>query len=231
MISVIVPLFNEGVRVAELVAHLKRSSGFAEYILVDASDAPDSLAIFQKFAKSASDDFIFIKSEQSGRAAQMNRGASQAVGDMLLFLHCDTRLPENAAQLIRRVIQGGSKWGRFDVRLDAAGWAYRLIESMINLRSRTRSIATGDQAIFVESGLFNAVGGFPDTALMEDIKISRNLAQHHSPGLVRSAVVTSARRWKNRGVIKTVLLMWRLRFLNWIGTDSAELAKLYGHER
>lgn len=231
MISIIVPLFNEGQDVVELIAHLNSREGFAEYILVDSSDDSTSKAIFTQQSTLASEKFVFLRSTHSGRALQMNQGAKHASGDLLLFLHCDTRLPDDAANAIFSMTVGVNRWGRFDLKLAALGWKYRMIETMINLRSRLRILATGDQAIFIEKKLFDEVGGYPEIELMEDIEISKKLSRVSPPSLIRNPVSTSARRWQNRGVVKTILLMWRLRFLNWIGVDSAKLAALYGHER
>jgi rSAM/selenodomain-associated transferase 2 len=165
-----------------------------------------------------------------GRAAQMNAGAAACPAEVLLFLHADTALPEQADALVRRATQGASAWGRFDVRIDSPRWALRLVEQMMNLRSRWTGIATGDQAIFVRHDLFRQVGGFPDLPLMEDIALSRLLKRHGRPACLRERVITSARRWERHGVWRTVLLMWRLRAAYFLGADPRQLAIRYGYK-
>ena len=163
-----------------------------------------------------------------GRALQMNAGAAAARGDALLFLHVDTRLPDEADRLIEVALAGGRGWGRFDVRLSGRHHLFRIIERMMNLRSRLTGIATGDQAVFVRRALFEAIGGFPPIPLMEDVAISRRLKRAGGrPACVRVPVVTSSRRWERDGVLRTVLLMWRLRLAYALGADPAWLAARY----
>jgi len=173
----------------------------------------------------------FISSDKSGRAAQMNLGAEAATGGILVFLHCDTRMPVDAIALIQQEVDSDHKWGRFDVCLESKGTVYRIIERMINLRSRFRKIATGDQAMFVEASIFRKCKGFPDIALMEDIAICKLLNQYSRPALIQQPVKTSTRRWRNRGAVSTILLMWKLRLLFWLGIDPQRLAKMYQDER
>lgn len=237
LISIIVPLYNEGSNVARLVEHLQRLGGLHEVILVDASDQADSRAIvtdtLQSLPKASPNlaKIHLVTSKQIGRARQMNLGAEASVGDILVFLHCDTRLPDDAMRLIRRVIENGYAWGRFDIVLQSKGLIYRIIERMVNLRSRVRRIGTGDQAMFITASLFNKCNGYPQIALMEDIAICKKLNRHSAPGLIKTAVLTSARRWQNKGALETILLMWKLRFLFWIGVDSNRLANMYGNDR
>lgn len=161
----------------------------------------------------------------------MNYGAGQCAGDVLLFLHCDTRLPRDALRRVEEAVARGYVWGRFDIVLDDRRWIYRVIETMINLRSRIRRLATGDQAVFVQTEAFNRCGGFPEIPLMEDIAICKRLNAMGRPTLIRAPVTTSARRWRNRGPIRTILLMWKMRFLFWIGADPKKLAMMYRDER
>ena len=231
MISVIVPLYNEGELLGKLVSYLDNLEGIGEVVLVDASDAPGSVEIFQQLKADSSSRFSFSKAAVPGRGAQMNQGARLSTGEKLLFLHCDTRLPENAAVLVENALCSSRQWGRFRVQLDARDWMYRIIEKMINLRSRVRQLATGDQAIFLSRAAFERVNGFPEALLMEDIEISRRLRVLSPPSLIDEPVLTSARRWQNRGITKTILLMWKLRFLYWIGVSPDRLARKYGDER
>jgi rSAM/selenodomain-associated transferase 2 len=170
-----------------------------------------------------------------GRGLQMNAGArcDEAVAaDALLFLHADTRLPDDADRIVMQALADGRRcWGRFDVRLDAPGWPLRLIETMMNLRSRATGIATGDQAIFVTRAAFDALGGFAPLPLMEDIDFSRRARRLSRPLALRDRVTTSARRWQRHGIWRTVLLMWRLRLAFFLGADPARLARRYRDAR
>ena len=166
-----------------------------------------------------------------GRAAQMNAGAAAARADVLLFLHADTRLPEGADALVLEALARGRGWGRFDVRIDTRRPLLRVVARAMNARSRLTGIATGDQALFVRRDLFDAVGGFPEIPLMEDIALSRVLKRHGRPACLRAQVLTSARRWERHGAWKTILLMWRLRAAYFFGADPARLALRYGYGR
>ena len=170
-----------------------------------------------------------------GRGVQMNAGArcTEAVAaDALLFLHADTRLPDDADHIVLQALANGRRcWGRFDVRLDAPGWPLRLIETMMNWRSRATGIATGDQAIFVTRAAFDRLGGFAPLPLMEDIDFSRRARRLSRPLALRHRVTTSARRWQRHGVWRTVLLMWRLRASYFLGADPARLARRYRDAR
>ena len=153
-----------------------------------------------------------------GRAAQMNAGAREASGDVLVFLHADTRLPPDADQWIRGV------WGRFDVHIEGRHPLLGLVAWSMNLRSRLTGIATGDQAIFVRREAFP---GFPELPLMEDIAFSQAMKRRARPACLRAKVVTSGRRWEARGVVRTILLMWRLRAMYAMGASPERLARLY----
>ncbi len=162
-----------------------------------------------------------------GRARQMNCGAAGAQADVLLFLHADTVLPDNAVTLIVRAVAEGYHWGRFDVSFDSPQPIFKLIAFMMNWRSRLTSIATGDQALFMTRSAFDAVGGFPEIALMEDIAVSASLKKLGRPCCLTDQVITSARRWQQHGIVKTILLMWWLRLCYFFGADPAELVLRY----
>jgi rSAM/selenodomain-associated transferase 2 len=189
--------------------------------VVDGGSRDGTIALCQPFA-----DRVICADR--GRSRQMNAGAKVANGDILLFLHADTFLPENAAQSITNGLKRqGRKWGRFDVRLSGDHYFLRIIERLMNLRSRFTGIATGDQAIFVLRELFEAMGGFPDIDLMEDIALSRILRRYRRPLCLRQWVVTSSRRWEKRGVLRTTFQMWCLRLAYTLGADPNHLARLY----
>ncbi len=221
-LAVIVPTLNEAGAIAAALRELQplRARGH-EVIVVDGAShdgTPD-------LAAGLADRIV---PAPRGRASQMNAGARVAGADVLLFLHADTRLPAEADALVTGGLERtGRVWGRFDVRLSGERAALRLVAFMMNQRSRLTGIATGDQAIFVRRAVFEAIGGFPEIPLMEDIAISRRLKRTGRPLCLRPAVVTSSRRWESAGVARTVLLMWRLRLAYALGMDPARLARLY----
>ena len=164
-----------------------------------------------------------------GRARQMNAGAAACPdADVLLFLHADTRLPDDADTLVLAALSEGAAWGRFDVRIDGRSRWLPCVAAMMNLRSRLTHIATGDQALFMTRAAFDAVGGFPDQPLMEDVEISRRLKRKAGrPACLRQRVHTAGRRWDRDGAWRTIVLMWRLRWAYWRGVPADELARRY----
>jgi rSAM/selenodomain-associated transferase 2 len=223
MLSIIIPCLNEAEGIAGTLAALEpvRRRG-AEVIVVDgASD--DGTA--ERAAPLA--DVVFAAPR--GRASQMNAGADRARGEILLFLHADTLLPEAAdALIIDGLKRARRSWGHFDVRIDGRHPLLRAVERLMNARSRLTGIATGDQAIFVTRTLFTATGGFPDIPLMEDIELSKRLKRFGAPLCLNHRIVTSGRRWQKRGVLRTILLMWGLRLAYSLGADPRRLAVRYG---
>lgn len=193
--------------------------------MVDGGSRDETLML----ANGAADVVI---SSPRGRARQMNAGAGLARGDVLLFLHADTRLPRDADLLLFQCMtDSGRPWGRFDLDIVGNSRWLRVIASMMNWRSRLTGIATGDQAIFVTRDLFNEVNGFPPIPLMEDIAITTSLRQRSPPLCMRARVTTSGRRWERHGVLRTVLLMWRLRLAYWLGASPQRLEKRYVNHR
>jgi len=162
----------------------------------------------------------------------MNLGAMQATGDVLLFLHADTRLPPSALDDIRAAMNDRScPGGRFDVKLDSDHWMLKVISAMISLRSRVTKIATGDQAIFVRRDVFEAIGGYPEIPLMEDVAFSRALRRMGRVACLHSRVITSARRWEAEGVWRTILKMWTLKSLYLLGVSPFRLKRYYADGR
>lgn len=223
-LSIIVPALNEAAQIERALRSLSgmRARG-AEVIVVDGGSrdgTPD-------LARPLADRVI---SAQRGRARQMNSGAAHAGGDVLMFLHCDCTLPDNADLLVRDALsESDAAWGRFDVRIEGAHSLFRVIAAMMNARSRLTGIATGDQAIFVRMNVFEKAGRFPDIPLMEDIALSRTLKRVSPPLCLRATVSASGRRWKQNGVLRTILLMWRLRLAYYFGASPTSLAKQYGY--
>ena len=162
-----------------------------------------------------------------GRASQMNAGAAVAQGDVLLFLHADCRLPAGAGDAVRTAVGAGARWGRFDVRLDSPRASLAVVGSMMNLRSRLSGIATGDQALFVDRGLWEALDGYAPIPLMEDVELCTRLRRVARCACLRERVTVSARRWETRGVVRTVVEMWAWRAAYALGVSPARLHRLY----
>jgi rSAM/selenodomain-associated transferase 2 len=162
----------------------------------------------------------------------MNAGAQVATGEVLLFLHADTVLPHSFPTSLDQALSDPKVvGGRFDVRLDAEGWPFRMVEAFMNVRSRLTRISTGDQAIFVRRGTFLAVGGYPDVELMEDLELSRKLKRVGKIARLRERVITSARRWQRHGVFRTIFLMWTLRLGHFFGVPPERLKMFYADTR
>lgn len=219
-LSIIIPAVDDAEYLATTLpalARLRRAGH--EIVVVDGGSHDDTRKCARPLA-----DRVLVSGR--GRARQMNAGAAAASGDVLLFLHADSLLPAGAEAAIARGLTT-SCWGRFDVRLWGREWSFRVIEALMNLRSRLTGIATGDQAIFVDRETFEQVGGYPDIPLMEDVAISRELKAIARPACLRQRVVTSARRWRSNGIGRTVFLMWRLRLAFALGADPQQLARRY----
>ena len=224
-LSIIVPALNEAGGIAHALGRLQPWRPHVEVIVVDGGSGDATAAIAKPLA-----DQVLVS--ERGRARQMNAGAAKARGDVLVFLHADTALPEDAVTLIRLGLGAtGRAWGRFDVSIAGTSAVLAAVSTLMNARSRMTGIATGDQAIFVRRAAFEAVGGFPDIPLMEDVEISQRLKAISPPLCVRSRAVTSARRWERDGVLRTIVLMWRLRLAHALGVSPARLARRYGVER
>ena len=219
-ISVIIPVRNEADNLSAYLKPLQSWRGQHEIILVDGGSTDDSPILAAPWVDS-------VLHAPPGRAGQMNMGAAQAQGDVLLFLHADTGLPDDACRLIEQAMQQ-SQWGRFDVRLSGRHPLLRVVERMMNWRSCLTGIATGDQAIFVSRYGFEQLGGYPQQALMEDIELSRRLKRVAGrPACIHHPVITSSRRWEQNGIIRTILLMWYLRLAYFLGVPAARLARRY----
>ncbi len=221
-ISVIIPTLNEAQVITGMLEALQpvRACGH-EVIVVDGGSLDGTVRLAEPLA-----DRVLVTAR--GRARQMNAGAAVAREDVLWFLHADT-LPARGADrlLIDGMRESGRGWGRFDVRLSGRRPSMRVVEYLMNRRSRLTGIATGDQGLFVRRELFNAIGGFPDIVLMEDIAMSCLLKQHGPPLCLSTLVVTSSRRWEEYGVLRTVFLMWGLRLAYALGIAPAQLARFY----
>ena len=220
-VSIIIPALNEAEHIAGTLMPLAsyRSQGH-EVIVIDGGSSDDTVSISEQYA----DRVLY---SVAGRAMQMNRGIDEASGDALLFLHADTRLPADAVTKLIHAVEDGYFWGRFNVRLSGKHFMFRIIERMMNLRSCITGVATGDQAIFVSHESIQIVGDYPRLPLMEDIVFSKRLLKLGRPACIRQQVVTSSRRWEDKGILRTMLLMWRLRLLFFLGVSADRLARQY----
>lgn len=221
-ISIIIPALNEEVALRQNLPKLQayRDRGH-EIILVDGGSHDQSLAV----ARPMVDRFI---QTVKGRAHQMNEGADVAKNDILLFLHADTGLPDTADNLIMQALDSGKhRWGRFNVSFSSNKLIFKVISNAMNMRSALSGIATGDQAIFVNKIVFEDVGLFDRIPLMEDVALSKKLLKHSRPCCLKETVQTSSRRWENKGIYKTIFLMWRLRLAYFFGVRPEKLADQY----
>ena len=224
-LSIVIPTLNEAETVDALMHHLL---GLwvcgVEILVVDGGSRDDTLARVRPLATR-------VITAPPGRATQMNAGARASHGEHLLFLHADTRLPKRTDRLVAQALAGTHCWGRFNVRLEGRHPLLPLIAFAMNRRSRLTGIATGDQAMFMTRQAFEAVGGFPDQPLMEDIELSRRLKRLSPPACLGARVTSSGRRWDWGGAWATIWLMWRLRFRYWRGEAAEVLAREYRHVR
>jgi rSAM/selenodomain-associated transferase 2 len=217
LISIIIPVLDEEDHIGSL---LKRLPDGLEVIVVDGGSKDSTVDLVSSLG------YKVISSER-GRALQMNAGAAQSKGEILIFLHADCMLPDDFDREISMFSFSDRAWGRFNVRIDGHHMMFRIIEWMINGRSRLTGICTGDQAIFVRRSTFEMIGGMPAIPLMEDIEVSKRLKKVSRPYIVRSQVQTSARRWLEGGIFRTILLMWRFRLVYLFGTSPEVLAEEY----
>lgn len=220
-LSIVMPVLDEAAAIEATLRSLAplRARG-AELIVADGGSRDATVALATPWADRV------LRSER-GRARQMNAGAAQAQGEVLLFLHADTVLPPEADACIARALAAGRDWGRFDVHIVGRPRMLRVVAALMNRRSRLTGIATGDQAIFVRRAVFEQLGGFAEQPLMEDIELSRRLRRLGRPACLRERVSTSGRRWESRGVWRTIVLMWWLRARYWLGASPQALARAY----
>lgn len=221
LLSIIIPVYNEAASLADFLQPLQRLRVLdCEIIVVDGGSDDDSLTVAAPWVDR-------LLNCELGRAQQMNCGAALANGAWLLFLHADTQLPHSIPLLLQLLASQSFSWGFFPVALSGKATSLRVIERAISLRSRLSTIATGDQAMFVERSLFDRVDGFALIPLMEDIALSKQLRRHSQPYIWHEPVQTSSRRWERDGIVRTVLLMWGLRLGYFVGLSPESLVRIY----
>jgi len=218
--SIIIPTLNEEKTIESCLSALQPLRSNCEIIIVDGGSTDNTIVIAGTLADK-------VVSSDKGRARQMNNGARYASGNVLIFLHADTSLPENALQLIQQKLNSSRKWGRFDIQLSGKHFMLKVIAQMMNWRSRLTGIATGDQVIFVTRLAFEKAGQYPEINLMEDIAICKALRKISPPICLKAKVISSGRRWERYGIYKTILLMWNIRLRYFFGADPQILAFLY----
>lgn len=240
-IAVIIPVLNEARCIGETLSHTA-SLGFDDIIVVDGGSSDQTCSIVEACAShlltapqntpASVPCSITLLSAPQGRARQLNTGAGAGRCDVLLFLHADTRLPPDAKYAVTDALSDSACiGGRFNVRFDSDRLSARVVGAMMNLRSRVSGIATGDQALFVRREAFERIGRFAEIPLMEDIDLTRRLKRAGRLAPRTESVVTSFRRWEQKGPLRTILLMWSLRFLYWIGVSPHRLQHFYGMVR
>jgi rSAM/selenodomain-associated transferase 2 len=224
MISIIVPVLDDVSALRQLLDDLDAIAWFdAERIVVDGGSTDGSMELAQQRVD------IALRAP-TGRARQLAAGVARAHGKWLWLLHADSRVDASVWGALRRAVeQNDAAWGRFDVRLTGNHAAFRLIETLMNFRSRWSSICTGDQGIFVRRDLLELVDGIPNQPLMEDIELTKRLRRYARPICIDSPLGVSPRRWQERGIVATILLMWRLRLRYFFGAAPETLVQEYYH--
>jgi rSAM/selenodomain-associated transferase 2 len=221
-ISIVIPVLDDAPALSRLLDDLDGIGAIdAERIVVDGGSADGSYALAQRRAD------VALRS-QRGRARQLIAGIAAAQGTWIWMLHADSRVDAAAWRALNdTVAQAGAAWGRFDVRLDDDRPVFRVIERMMNLRSRWSGICTGDQGIFVRRDVLELIDGLPDQPLMEDIELTKRLRRYAKPVCLAVRLRASARRWQQRGVVSTIALMWRLRLQYFFGASPDALERVY----
>ncbi len=224
--SIIMPVLNEAATLEQQLAHLSRQCANLDYelLIVDGGSSDTTAQIAEHFGR--------VIAAPRGRARQMNAGATAASGDILIFLHADTHLPDNAFTAIEQALQQPEVvGGAFRLCFNCQAWPYRLVAFFTNLRSATSTVFTGDQAYFMRTRSFHAVQGYPDQPLMEDLEIITRLRAIGKVVLLPHYVTTSARRHEKIGLLRSVFFMWYLRTLYKCGVSPAQLQRMYADIR
>lgn len=218
-VSFIIPVLNEAARIEALLVRLSERFSRAEVLVVDGGSTDNTAELARQLG-------VQVLGCAPGRALQMNLGGEAASGEYVFFLHADS-FPDLCADRLEQYLAEAPSWGFCRVRLSGKAFAYRVIEWFINGRSALTQVATGDQMLFMQRELFTSTGGFDAIPLMEDVAYSKRLRKIAAPLIVQEQIRTSSRRWEQKGVVRTVLLMWCLRFGYWLGISPARLQRVY----
>ncbi|OUL27844.1 glycosyltransferase [Nostoc sp. RF31YmG] len=223
-ISIIIPTLNEAANIKDTLATTQPSTNI-EVIVVDGGSQDDTVAIAQSLG-------VKVILSSPGRAVQMNAGAVAASGEILLFLHADTRLPPGFDAMIRTALQQSrTVAGAFNLRIDASGWGIRLVEWGVNWRSHFLQMPYGDQGIFITKELFQQIGGFPELPIMEDFELIRRLKSNGRIAIIAQPVVTSARRWLRKGIFQTTLINQIVIVAYLLGVSPERIRSWYRQEK
>ncbi|HYW20663.1 MAG TPA: TIGR04283 family arsenosugar biosynthesis glycosyltransferase [Nodularia sp. (in: cyanobacteria)] len=223
-ISIIIPTFNEAANIQAAIASTQPSTN-VELIVVDGGSKDDTVSIAQSLG-------VKVISSVPGRAAQMNAGAMAATGDILLFLHADTRLPSGFDDMIRTALQQPKTIaGAFALEINASDWTLRWVEKGVNWRSHFWQMPYGDQAIFLTTEIFQKIGSFPDLPIMEDFELMRRLKRTGKISIIPVPVITSARRWLQKGVFHTTLLNQIVITAYFLGVSPQRIRRWYRREK
>ena len=221
-LSIIIPALDEAEALPRLLEQLApaRERG-AEIIVVDGGSSDDTVTL----AEAAG---VRIVHAERGRARQLQAGIDVSSGEALWLLHADSSIdPFSDQHIVWNLSEYGRLWGWFSLRLDSRQWLLRVVPRAINIRSRLSGIATGDQGIFVLRSALARIGGVPMQPLMEDVELCIRLRELGPPQVLLKRITTSARHWQRRGVLRTIVLMWRLRLAYALGADPADLDQRY----
>ncbi|WP_408999953.1 TIGR04283 family arsenosugar biosynthesis glycosyltransferase [Tychonema sp. BBK16] len=219
-ISMIIPVLNEANTIAQVISTARNAEN-VEIIVADGSSSDGTVEI----AKSLSDRVICTT---PGRATQMNAGAAASTGDILLFLHADTHLPHGYDTRVRQALGNPSiVAGAFELKIDAPLLSLRLVEIGVNCRSHLLQMPYGDQAIFLKTSTFNQIGGYPNLPVMEDFEFVRRLKKQGRIQILPQAVLTSARRWQQVGVLKTTVINQIVIIAYFLGVSPDRLGEWY----
>ncbi|MEP0753123.1 TIGR04283 family arsenosugar biosynthesis glycosyltransferase [Trichocoleus sp. Lan] len=220
-ISIIIPVLNEAADTIRSTLASVRNVKNVEVIVVDGGSQNETVALVQSWG-------VKVLFSTAGRACQMNAGATAATGDILLFLHADTSLPLGFEKLVPLTLaQSGTVAGAFELKINSPMRSLRLVEKMVNWRSRFFSLPYGDQAIFLKASVFHDIGGFPDLPIMEDFELIRCLRRLGRIAIVPTPVLTSARRWHKLGVLRTTVINQIVILGYFLGVSPSQLVKFY----
>lgn len=222
-VSIIIPVYREEQNINNTINHIYNTqSGDFEIIVSDSEPNQSTLKVIEKT------EVIKVVSEK-GRAKQMNKGVVQSQGEILLFLHADTILPDNAVEEINKIIeQDNYMAGAFDFKINSTKTIFRIIEKISSLRSRITRLPYGDQAIFIRKYYFLSIGKYKEYPLMEDVELMQKIKKDKKDiFIINTPVITSPRRWEKEGVIYCTLRNWSLIIMYFLGVSPEKLVNLY----